>query len=259
MTDGAFTGVGVALLTLFTDAGAVDVDATARHAEQLTELGVRAVLVAGTTGEADTLDDTEREELVTAVRERLPDHVPVIAGTSAAWTRAAADRAVAARKAGADAVLVHPPRGCPDLAACFGAVADALDGPDRLIGYHNPGPLGVPGIGVRELAELPIRGLKDSSGDPNRLLHELSAWDGAVYVGNAAIAGYAGPLGAAGAILALANVAPESCVAAFSGDTSAQRALTEVHIRVRENGLGALKQATADRFGTSPVRRLTLR
>lgn len=257
-TDGAFSGVGVALLTLFTDDGTVDVDGTADHATRLVDLGVRSVLVAGTTGEADTLDDDEREALITAVRERLPAEVPVIGGASGTWTRAAATRAQAARKAGADTVLVHPPRGCQDLADFFGGVADAV-GADRVIGYHNPGPLGVPGIGVRELAGLPFAGLKDSSGDPNRLLHELAAWNGAVYVGNAAIAGYAGPLGAAGAILALANAQPEACVAAFGGDLEAQRSLTETHTAIREHGLGVLKQATAERFGTSTVRRITLR
>lgn len=53
-----FTGVGVALVTLFRDDGALDAAATAELAAALTDLGVRAVLVAGTTGEAAALTPT---------------------------------------------------------------------------------------------------------------------------------------------------------------------------------------------------------
>lgn len=258
MTDAGFLGVGVALLTVFTDDGSVDVDATAQHAGRLTDAGIRAVLVAGTTGESETLDDHECEELIVAVRDRVPRDVPVLAGASAAWTRAAAQRAVAFRKAGADGVLVLPPRACQDLVGFYSAVTEAVGESSRVFGYHNPGPLGVPGIPVDELMDLPIGGLKDSSGDPNRLLHELAAWDGAVYVGSAALAGYAGPLGAAGAILAIANALPEDSIAAFEGDMTGQRALTDLHLRIRKQGLGALKDAAAERYGISSVRRLPL-
>jgi len=126
MTDPGFLGVGVALLTVFADDGSVDVEATARHAARLTDLGVRAVIVAGTTGEAETLEDAEREELIAGVRDRVPRDIPVIAGASAAWPRATARRAVAARKAGADGVLVLPPRGGRDLVGFYSAVTEAV-------------------------------------------------------------------------------------------------------------------------------------
>jgi 4-hydroxy-tetrahydrodipicolinate synthase len=254
-----FRGVGVALLTMFDDGGGVDVTATVGHAKRLVDLGVRAVLVAGTTGEAETLDDVERTELVAAVRADLAPDVAVIAGASGAWARAAAARAAAARTAGADAVLVHPARGGVDQREFFAAVADVVGDPGRVFGYHNPGPLGVPGIAVETLPDLPIRALKDSSADPNRLLHELTAWDGLTYVGSSAIVLMAGQLGAAGALLAMANVAPEACVQAFGGDAGAQRSLAELHLRVQRSGLRALKQAAAERFGLSPVLRLALR
>jgi hypothetical protein len=57
----------------------------------------------------------------------------------------------------------------------------------------------------------------------------------------------------------LANAVPEECVQAFDGDAKAQRALTGLARKVRQSGLAALKSATADRFGTSTVRRLALR
>lgn len=250
-----FDGVGVALLTLFDNGGAVDLQATAGHAKRLADLGVRSVLVAGTTGEAQTLDDAERAELITAVAEAVD--VPVIAGASGSWSRAAAEQVAAARGAGADAVLVHPPRGGGDLPAFFDAVAGAAGGPDRVVGYHNPGPLGVPGIPVEALGSLPFTALKDSSGDPNRLLDELTSWSGSTYVGSSAVLSMAGPLGAAGALLALANVEPLACIKAFVGDAAAQLSLAGLHLDFKRRGLRALKEATAESFGTSTVLRLT--
>src|SRR5215469_13237348 len=74
-----FRGVGVALLTMFGDDGAIDPGATGKLAAGLVERGMRAVLVAGTTGEAATLDGAERCELIKAVRGAIPADVPVIA------------------------------------------------------------------------------------------------------------------------------------------------------------------------------------
>jgi len=55
-----FRGAGVALLTLFHDDGSIDPGATGELARELVERGMRAVLVAGTTGEAATLTNAER-------------------------------------------------------------------------------------------------------------------------------------------------------------------------------------------------------
>jgi hypothetical protein len=75
-----FTGVGVALVTIFDDEGEIDAPATADHAARLVEAGVRAVLVAGTTGEAMALEPDERSDLLIAVRYAVDGRVPVIAG-----------------------------------------------------------------------------------------------------------------------------------------------------------------------------------
>jgi 4-hydroxy-tetrahydrodipicolinate synthase len=78
----------------------------------------------------------------------------------------------------------------------------------------------------------------------------------------AGAAGAPGPAGAAGsgavagAILAVANVDPEHAIAAFAGDPDAQRALFAAHQRVRTAFPHGLKDAIADRFGTSRVTRL---
>src|SRR3954470_787351 len=86
-----FTGAGVALVTLFRPDGALDAPATADLAAQLADLGVRCVLVAGTTGAAAALPAAEPSELGAAVRAALPCDVPVLAGTGGPTGRQAAE------------------------------------------------------------------------------------------------------------------------------------------------------------------------
>src|SRR5919107_2121190 len=228
-----FSGVGVALVTLFSDDGALDAPATADLAAQLVGLGVRCVLVAGTTGEAAALTAEERDALVGAVRAAVPAEVPVLAGTGAPTGRQAAELTERAFAAGADAVLVLSPPGVPDPRPYYETVAKAAAGP--LLAYHFPG-AAAPGIPVDLLTDLPVSGLKDSSGDAGRLLHERHVFAGDLYTGAATLVGLCGAIGAAGALVAAANIAPEECVAAFGGDAQAQLPLLGA-LHTRPGGL----------------------
>ena len=259
-----FTGVGVALATQFDEAGEVDAKATAAHAATLVDLGIRAVVVAGSTGEAATLTATERVALLTEVRRAVPTGIPVVAGTGGPSARQAAALTRDARDAGADAVLALCPPRSNDPRPYYEAVAEAA-GDLPTLAYHFP-QTAPPGIPVDALPDLPIQGLKDSSADPERLLAELEVFDQPVWVGAAVLLLMAGSLagstgaggsgGVAGAILAVANVDPEHAIAAFGGDPDAQRALFAAHKRVRTAFPHGLKDAIADRFGTSRVTRL---
>ncbi|MDQ1403587.1 MAG: 4-hydroxy-tetrahydrodipicolinate synthase [Actinomycetota bacterium] len=244
-----FTGVGVALVTLFDDGGNLLAQATAEHAARLVGLGVRAIVVAGTTGEAAALTTGERVALIQNVRAAIDGRVPLLAGTGAASTRQAVELTGQALEAGADAVLVLSPPNTTDALPYFVAVAKAAAGAP-LLAYHYPA-VSPPGIPVQALDTLPIDGLKDSSGEPERLLEELSFWGGHLYTGSSAILALAGPMGCAGAILALANVEPERCIAAFAGDTTAQRQLAPAHLAARRSFPRGIKQLTARRFGTA--------
>jgi 4-hydroxy-tetrahydrodipicolinate synthase len=254
MVDRLWDGVAVALVTLFdgeADGEAeVDVPGTAQHAARLVEAGVRAIVVGGTTGESDALTLDERFALVAAVKDACP-RVPLVAGAGGQWTRPLTEVAAAVVKAGADAILVAPPRRPTDLPAFYAALPDEVP----VIGYHFPGVAGGE-IPLDMLASLPLAGVKDSTGDPERLLHEVSTWDGAVYSGAAPLALMAGAVGAAGVILAAANVAPEDCIAAFGGDGAAQVRLVSTHVKVKARFPHGLKSAVAERYGTSTVARL---
>jgi 4-hydroxy-tetrahydrodipicolinate synthase len=253
VAEGLFSGVGVALVTLFNDDGTLDAAASAAHAAQLVALGVGGVVVAGSTGEAASLESEERVQLLQAVRAAVPA-VAVIAGTGAPSARQAVTFTQDACEAGADAVLALSPPGAPDVRPYYDAVAKVA-GDVPVLAYHFPA-MSPPGFPVDVLADLPVAGCKDSSGDPGRLLEELDLFDGALYTGSSAMLAFAGPLGCRGAILSLANSNPEGCIAAFNGDPAAQRSLVEGRRTEGKNFPAGVKHLTAARFGTSTVTRL---
>jgi 4-hydroxy-tetrahydrodipicolinate synthase len=255
-----FGGVGVALITLFGADGEVDPVATGKHAADLASRGVTGVLVCGTTAEAATLTEAERVMLIEAVRAALPDSVPVIAGTGAPSARQAVMLTKMAVAAGADAVLTWCPAGAagsPSPAALAGFYTEIASAADDhpVLAYHNPF-ITCAEIPVVDLGALPVAGVKDSSARPDRLLDELTSYAGDTYVGSAGFLALAGPLGVAGGLLALANLAPEACLAAFGGDITAQRDLAGQHLAVARGGIPQLKRMLAETAGLSPVCRI---
>ena len=243
MADAIWTGPAVAVVTLFDDDGKLLAEETGAHAARLVDAGIAAVVVAGSTGEATALFDSERADLVAAVKAACPA-VPVLAGSSGEWWGQAVARTEAVVKAGADAVLVAPPRLGGSLDTYYGRVAEAAGGVP-VLAYHYPGVAGGE-VPVEALAGLPLAGIKDSTGNPARLAHEIELdWPGAVYTGAAALLGYAGWLGGTGAIVAAANVVPEQCLAAWQGDAAAQHEVIRVE-RAYKAVPGGLKAAMAD-------------
>ena len=222
------SGVGVALVTFFDADGTVDVRATVERARRCVDLGVSSVLVAGTTGEAGRLSVDDRVELAAAVKDAAPG-VALIVGTGHAGADDALEAtAKVAAHAHADGFLVYCPADVtPD--PFFRALRPEARG-RHVIAYHNPALPGSRELRTETVASLEVDGVKDSSASTNRLadLVELGV---RVYVGSATQLMVAGPCGASGALLALANVAPTDCIAAWNGDAAAQRRLFALHRR----------------------------
>lgn len=248
----AFEGVAPALCSIFDSRRALDAEATAALAVQLVDAGVDALVVAGTTGEAATLTRKERRKLVRTVLEAVEGRVPVIAGTGAPSVHQAAIFTADAVDAGVNGVLALSPIGVEDPRTYYEAIAKDTAGVP-LLAYHYP-KASAPGIQADLLADLPISGCKDSSGDANWFLEAVTEWEGPMYTGAPALLSWAGPIGASGAILGLANVEPELCAKAFYGDTDAQRELAGPIQMTRS--IGALKDLVAGRFGVSSVCRI---
>lgn len=243
-----FQGAGVALVSLFDDGGRLLVEETAGLAVRLADDGAAGVLVAGTTGEFWTLDHDERLTLIAAVRSALPADVPVLAGIGAVDADDALRLAEHVGDTGADAALCFVPPGS-DPADLFGRVQQRLAGLP-LLAYHFPA-AGYAELPVADLHGYGVAGIKDSSGDPARLLATARTLDAGVYTGSALLPGLAGALGVAGCLLALGNVAPAAAAAAWAGDQSAQGELAALHAEVvGDVPPRRVKQLAAQRYGT---------
>ncbi|WP_399883661.1 4-hydroxy-tetrahydrodipicolinate synthase [Streptomyces sp. BBFR51] len=203
-----------AMVTPFTESGALDLDGAQRLADRLVSRGCDGLVLSGTTGESPTTTDAEKTALVTAVREAVGDRAAVVAGVGTADTRHTVELALAAEKAGADGLLVvapyysRPPQDA--LEAHFLEVADAGGLPIAL--YDIPARTGTriePDTVVR-LAEHPrIVAVKDCSYDLLGTQKVLSRTGLAYYAGcdEQILALYA--IGAAGYVSTVANAAPE--------------------------------------------------
>ncbi|MCX5047310.1 MULTISPECIES: 4-hydroxy-tetrahydrodipicolinate synthase [unclassified Streptomyces] len=217
-----------AMITPFSEGGALDPDGAQRLADHLVSRGCDGLVLSGTTGESPTTTDAEKATLVEAVREAVGDRASVVAGVGTFDTRHTVELAREAEKAGADGLLVvspyysKPPQEA--LEAHFLAVADAVGLPVTL--YDIPGRTGTriePDTIIR-LAEHPrIVAVKDCSYDFLAAQKVLARTDLAYYAGcdehNLAL--YA--VGGAGYISTVANVVPEQLRAVLdafeAGDT----------------------------------------
>lgn len=75
-----FEGTGVALVTPFTSKGAVDYDALRKLVRYQVDNGTDFLVVQGTTGEAATLTDKEKEKVLTTVIEENAGVLKVVLG-----------------------------------------------------------------------------------------------------------------------------------------------------------------------------------
>ena len=103
------SGVLTAMATPFDASGDVDYEAAARLAVHLLENGSDGLVVAGTTGEAATLNDEEQIDLLRAVRAEVGSEALLICGSGTNDTRHSVALSRAADEAGADAMLVVTP------------------------------------------------------------------------------------------------------------------------------------------------------
>lgn len=208
-------------------------------------------MVAGTTGEAASLEPEERIELLDAVRGEVGDAAPVIAGTGAPSARQAARLSREAAARGADALLVLSPPASTDPRPYYAEVAEAVDVP--VLAYHFP-QVSPPGIPLEYLSELPVDGLKDSSGDAQRLILASAELAPGLYTGQHALLHLASRIGCSGAILGVANVDLARCLRAWEGDGVAQREVVTENLGLER--IAALKRRLAEQSSTSPVVRL---
>jgi 4-hydroxy-tetrahydrodipicolinate synthase len=171
-------GLGVALATPFQDAsttagayggGAVDLPAFRALVARVAR-GSDFLVALGSTGEAATIDDSERDAVIRACIEEARG-LPVIVGTGHNSTAKAVELSRRARELGADGVLVVTPYyNKPQIAgleAHYRAIAAAAPGLPIIV-YNVPGRTAL-NLAPRDLERLwaipEVVGVKESSGN----------------------------------------------------------------------------------------------
>jgi 4-hydroxy-tetrahydrodipicolinate synthase len=200
-------GVITAMATPFGPGGEVDEAAARRLASHLVEHGSHGVVVAGSTGEAATLDDEEHIGLLAAVVDEIGGHAQVYCGTGTNDTRHSIELTKAAAEAGAEAALIVTPYyNKPNKAgvrAHFEAIAAAVPGLP-LIAYNIPSRVvvNVPPSDLAEIAEVDtVVAVKQANDE------DLGAIDGlAVLAGNDDVFLRTLELGLAGGILVASHL-----------------------------------------------------
>jgi 4-hydroxy-tetrahydrodipicolinate synthase len=168
-------GCGTALVTPFTEPGQVDLPALRALVDWQIAEGIDFVVACGSTGEAQTLNDSERERVVAAVVEVAAGRVPVMAGATSNDSARAVEESKRMCRVGADYILSATPYynkpSQEGLYRHFMAVADAASKPVCL--YNVPSRTAVnlqPAIAL-DLARHPnVMGIKEASGDLKQVM-----------------------------------------------------------------------------------------
>ena len=248
-----FTGVITALVTPLRG-DALDEEALRRLVDEQIASGVDGLVPVGTTGESPTLTNEEHLRVIQLVVEATKKRVPVIAGTGSNSTRETIEMSAAARKVGADGLLLVTPYynrpGQEHLYRHFKAVVEAVPLPSVL--YNVPGRTAcdlLPETIVR-LAQLPqVVGVKEATGSALRASQVLAQLGSkneqvALLSGDDATAFPLFALGARGVISVVSNVAPKQMSAmwdaAAAGDWKKAR---ELHYRLLPLGEGLFVEA----------------
>lgn len=102
-------GVFPALLTPFKQNDDLDLDMFEKNLAAQVEAGIHGIIIGGSLGEASTITDKEKEELVEFAVEYLDEKIPVILNIAESTTKYAIQQADNARKWGADGIMLLPP------------------------------------------------------------------------------------------------------------------------------------------------------
>lgn len=230
-----FSGVCTALVTPFLK-DTVNYPMLEQLLRRQYDVGIRALVICGTTGESATLTDEEKLTMFRYAKKSGPEDLRIIAGTGSNSTAHAIALSQAAQDAGADGLLVVSPyynKATPEgLYLHYAAIASSVQIP--VILYNVPSRTGVdiPVEVYRRLSQIPnIAGVKEASSDIRKIARIRSQCPDhfTVWCGNDDLAVAAMALGAKGLISVVSNIEPEitgSMIgAALDGDFDTATAL----------------------------------
>lgn len=236
MKKTVFTGAATALVTPMQESGELNLPVLRELVEWQISQGIDALVPCGTTGESATLTAKEHSRVIAETVEAAGGRVPVIAGAGCNDTVKAQRLIRAAKRAGADALLLVTPyyNKCTQkgLVEHYTRLADTTDLP--VILYNVPSRTGVT-IGLEARAALSrhpnIVAIKEAGNDLSLISETIRTCgsDLAVYSGNDDLALPILAMGGCGVISVASNVIPaevhELCRAALRGNFCKARKL----------------------------------
>ena len=169
-----FEGIYTPVITPYHNDFSLNQNALETTINRLIEAGVHGLIIAGTTGEYYAQSTDERVEMMSVAHEIIAGRRPMIVGTGAIRTEDSILYAKAAKKAGADALLIAtPPYAYPtgrEIALHALAIDRAADLPAMLYNYPGRMCVNMDEETLDRLGRSPnFCAIKESSGDPNRL------------------------------------------------------------------------------------------
>ena len=169
-----FEGIYTPVITPYHNDFSLNQDALEATINRLIEAGVHGLIIAGTTGAYYAQSTDERVEMMSVAHEIIAGRRPMIVGTGAIRTEDSILYAKAAKKAGADALLIAtPPYAYPtgrEIALHALAIDRAADLPAMLYNYPGRMCVNMDEETLDRLGRSPnFCAIKESSGDPNRL------------------------------------------------------------------------------------------
>lgn len=104
-----FTGLGVAIVTPFTNKGDIDYPSLKNLIDHQIQGGIDYLVVHGSTGEAATLTEKERSESLEYVKSFVQGRVPIVVGIGGNNTKASVDQIKKLDTKGIDGLLIAAP------------------------------------------------------------------------------------------------------------------------------------------------------
>ena len=174
-----WTGVYPALTTKFTNNDRLDFAMFEKNLHAQLEAGANGVIIGGSLGEASTLDNHEKLDLIRFAVEKVAGKAPVVMTVAEGSTRHAVSLAQEAEKAGANGLMVLPPMRYKsdhrETVTFYKTIASACSLP--IMVYNNPVDYKVEVTldMFAELAEIPtIQSVKESTRDVSNVTRMIN-------------------------------------------------------------------------------------